>query len=100
MTFAGAGAARWALPERLDILFPGRFRAGPRYRIIRRERGFSYSHAGYPAGPRELSRSQKSEPGCPGSPMRVPRGDDSGVCARAYEAGIRTVSTTWITPLD
>src|SRR5713101_4345694 len=43
--------------------------------------------------------TKKRAGGCPGSPFRILLGTGSGH-AYSYDAGIRTVSTTWITPFD
>src|SRR5260370_120238 len=67
--------------------------------IIRRNPQLRYCPAGYNTDACRVSRSQKSEPGCPGSPLAHPVGD--WIRARvSHDAGIRTVSTTWITPFD
>src|SRR5258706_15081158 len=66
---------------------------------IRRNPRLRYSHARYKAHARRVSRSQKSEPGLPRLAVRILLATGSGH-ASSYDAGIRTVSTTWITPFD
>src|SRR6202035_769132 len=100
MTFAVAGTVASSLAARLDIailsLFPSLEADTP---IIRREPGLRYCNRDYQNDAKRASRSQKSEPGCPGSRSRVLLGTRSGQ-ARRQDAGISTVSTTWITPFD
>src|SRR6266436_6973920 len=99
MIFAGAATARSSLAARLDISNPGCSTVEIDTPIIRRNPPLRYCHAGYKTHACRVSRSQKSEPGCPGSPLAHPVGD--GIRTRvSYDAGIRTVSTTWITPFD
>src|SRR5882757_1748398 len=71
-----------------------------RYRNIRSEPDLRYCHACYQFHARSASWSQKSEPGRPGSPPVAH--PVRGCWARGlfYDAGISTVSTTWITPFD
>src|ERR1700688_4583921 len=76
---------------RLDMMFPSLKADNPN---IRRRPGFRYCQNGSPlpmqrrpASP--IWRSKGCEPGFPGSRE-----------AQSYDAGIRTVSITWITPFD
>src|SRR5476651_1461443 len=102
MIFAGVDVACSPLAARLDISVPWSVLAIPLTvdtPFIRPECLLRYCHAGYQVDACRVSRSQKSEPGCPGSRAARPVGGRPG-CAWYYDAGIRTVSITWITPFD
>src|SRR6266481_3283252 len=75
MIFAGAATARSSLAARLDISNPGCSTVEIDTPIIRRNPPLRYCHAGYKTHACRVSRSQKSEPGCPGSPLAHPVGD-------------------------
>src|ERR1700731_1860992 len=102
MTFAVAGTVCSSLAARLDIAFPGFFLAVPSQTAdapnIRRARRLRYCHTNDKIDTGRASRSQKSEPGRPGSRSRILLGTKSGG-AWGYD-GIRTVSTTGMTPFD
>src|SRR5271156_5127350 len=98
MTFAGAGAACWSLIARLDMQVPwkfGRWTSTPQYTP---ETGVWLPQCTLSDRCPQGIVFTKKRAGLPGSLMRIPRGDYSG-CAWCYD-GIRTVSITWITPLD
>src|SRR6266849_6210167 len=65
MTFAGAAIARSSLAARLDMSILGCSIAQVDIPIIRRNPLLRYCHAGYKIDACRVSRSQKSEPGCP-----------------------------------
>src|SRR6202035_3175882 len=91
MTFAVAGTVPSSLATRLDITILSLFHLLESIPIIRREPGLRYCNRDYQNDAKRASRSQKSEPGCPGSRSRVLLGTNSGQ-ARRQDAGISTVS--------
>src|SRR3954470_2742898 len=97
ITVAVAGTARSSLAARLDILFLGCSIIEIRYPIIRQALRVRYLNTGYSIDAWTASRSQKSEPDCPGSRPPVLWGQIRR--GGSYE-GISTVSTTWMTPFD
>src|ERR1700688_1050275 len=99
ITLAVVGTARSSLAARLDIAIPWLFHLWKSVRSnIRRELRLRYCHTDHKIDAGRVWRSQKSEPGCPGPRSRVLVGTKAGR-AGCYD-GIRTVSTTWITPFD
>src|SRR6478752_162295 len=67
MTVAWAASVRSLLAARLDMSIPGCSIAEVDMPVIRRNPRLRYCHAGYNTDACSASRSQKSEPGCPGS---------------------------------
>src|ERR1700710_3141794 len=94
MAFARMAAAGWSMAARLDmVLFTVRMNDTAN---IRRKPALRYMQRITSMPPGIASR--KSEPGWPWSPLGRPGGQIR--TGGAYDAGIRTVSTTWITPFD
>src|SRR5216684_2290802 len=75
MIFAGEAIARSSLAARLDMSILGCSIAEFDIPIIRRNPLLRYCPAGYKTHACRQSRSQKSEPGCPGSPLAHPVGN-------------------------
>src|ERR1700730_9595394 len=96
MTFVVAGTVRSSLAARLDMVVPSL--ENRLLRTIRRELRLRYCHRDAGIDTLRPLRSQNSEPGCPGSPLASPVGDRFRIACQ--DAGISTVSTTWITPFD
>src|SRR5258706_3112561 len=94
MTFALDGACA-SLAARLDMVVPS---LDTSIRVIRREPLLRYCNKNDQVGARRVRRSQKNEPDCPRSPLPILMGAPSG-CPGGFYAGVRTVSTTWVTPL-
>src|SRR5580704_6671365 len=93
MTFAADNACR-SLAVRLDMLVPSLKIDTP---TIRREAGLRYCHKGtrfMPAGPLAVTKKRAGFPRLAAAHPLWGQG-----YAWCYD-GIRTVSTTWITPLD
>src|SRR5665647_632529 len=98
-TLVWAGMALVSLAARLDIAIPRLFHLfEPGTPSIRRELRLRYCLRDDKIDTRRLSSSQKCEPGCPGSRSRIPVGTRPG--RAGCQDGIRTVSTTWMTPFD
>ena len=93
MTFADA-AVGLALTARLDMAIPSLKAALVLYAG---NRGFVTAIYAFQTYAQRARRSRKGEPDCPGSPCAFAVRDRSGLWC--YD-GIRTVSTTWITPFD
>src|SRR5215210_6320244 len=76
ITGALASTARSPLAARLDILVPSTVPLAGSYGSIRRALPLRYCNTGYMNDACGASRSQKSEPGCPGSRSAHPGGDE------------------------
>src|SRR5665647_842521 len=92
IALAVVGTARSSLAARLDMAVPWLFRLlewsiRP---IIRRELRLRYCHTDYKIDACRVWRSQKSEPGCPGSRSRIVVGTRSrtGRGLRRHQDGI------------
>ena len=90
-----AARAGWSVTARLDMTVPWLDVSIPHYTpitgvFVTRIRAIEFV-------PPRHRWSQKSEPGCPGSRCASAAGT---IQARIDYDGIRTVSTTWITPFD
>src|SRR5437868_11830075 len=88
MTVAVAGTARSSFAARLDILFLGCSVIEIWYPIIRQALRVRYLNTGYSIDARSASRSQKSEPGRPGSPPHPLGTDQEGRVLRGHQDGI------------
>src|SRR6267142_1284861 len=99
MIFAGAASVRSSLAARLDMSIPGCSIAEVDIPTIRRELLLRYCNTGYRFMDAGYRGHKKASRDTPARRSRILLGTGSGH-ASSYDAGIRTVSTTWITPFD